>query len=562
MPNSPRLRGERRVRRCNLTVNVAGLTTKLFIYQWTSVLEIKHQIARLFAVPVNQQRLFHGHIEMANSRLLDEYYIFDQDHNNKEILVEFKAQNDSHIRICPGSSVSISLVELVTELNHGLALGLAPSLTMEGTGGTYFLRNAHRKIRAVFKPLNEEPFTPFNPREYIGKLGHSGFRNGVFSGEAGYREVAAYLLDHGNFSGVPHSTIVEAQHDTFSYGPSHHRAVTPKKGSLQEYINSKGCIENFSNSIISKEEIHRIAILDIRILNMDRNEGNILVLDNYKLVPIDHGLSIPDCFEISEYDLCWMSWVHSKQPLSELCFEYIENIDPIKDISLLKDTMPFRDKCLRNIRISGILLKKGVEAGLSLYHIGSMLFRKGYSDQPSVVELSLQKAIEMYKTVNQTLSSRLLLENSLSNTKRTPVKQRSRSYSTNEGYFDTFMRASSPLSQSSVSGKLELSPYETVMTIAEISSEDKESDEEGDYMPLKEINGRSLSLPSLRPLEDHKRSIIKEETQAFDQKLFYYIEAFINQSIQQKLKEIRSNFKLDNETPEGRNRSCSNAIAY
>jgi hypothetical protein len=39
-----------------------------------------------------------------------------------------------------------------------------------------------------------------------------------------------------------------------------------------------GPIENFSYSMFQKDEIHKIAILDLRILNLDRNECNILVL--------------------------------------------------------------------------------------------------------------------------------------------------------------------------------------------------------------------------------------------------------------------------------------------
>jgi hypothetical protein len=54
-------------------------------------------------------------------------------------------------------------------------------------------------------------------------------------------------------------------------------------------------------------EVHKIAILDLRILNCDRNEANILVVKKLiagpkgtvkstMLVPIDHGLTFPDNF--------------------------------------------------------------------------------------------------------------------------------------------------------------------------------------------------------------------------------------------------------------------------
>jgi hypothetical protein len=82
--------------------------------------------------------------------------------------------------------------------------------------------------------------------------------------------------------------------------------------------------------------VHKIAILDIRILNLDRNEQNILVRDREKedkktgrkivvktLVPIDHGLCIPDNLAVCSYDLAWLSWRQASQPFSQRSLEFI-----------------------------------------------------------------------------------------------------------------------------------------------------------------------------------------------------------------------------------------------
>jgi len=50
-----------------------------------------------------------------------------------------------------------------------------------------------------------------------------------------------------------------------------------KIGSLQKYMESEGPLENFSSDLFSVDEVHKIAILDLRIMNLDRNETNILV---------------------------------------------------------------------------------------------------------------------------------------------------------------------------------------------------------------------------------------------------------------------------------------------
>lgn len=48
-------------------------------------------------------------------------------------------------------------------------------------------------------------------------------------------------------------------------------------GSLQNFVKSEGPIENFSSDLFHKDEVHKIAILDLRILNLDRNACNILI---------------------------------------------------------------------------------------------------------------------------------------------------------------------------------------------------------------------------------------------------------------------------------------------
>jgi hypothetical protein len=59
------------------------------------------------------------------------------------------------------------------------------------------------------------------------------------------------------------------------------REVPPRSflkiGSLQEFVNSDGPIENYSCDLFDADEIHKIAILDLRMLNIDRNDCNILV---------------------------------------------------------------------------------------------------------------------------------------------------------------------------------------------------------------------------------------------------------------------------------------------
>lgn len=140
-------------------------------------------------------------------------------------------------------------------------------------------------------------------------------------------------------------------------------------------MESEGPIENFSPDLFHKDEIHKIAILDIRIMNLDRNETNILVKSKIskkngkrvrKLIPIDHGLSMPDSLGVCSFDLAWLSWRQAEEPFSSRSLNYIKSIDIRKDIELLERTFKFRPICLRNVRITTTLLKTAAEAGLTL----------------------------------------------------------------------------------------------------------------------------------------------------------------------------------------------------
>lgn len=110
------------------------------------------------------------------------------------------------------------------------------------------MENHEKKKIAIFKPHDEEPFAPSNPRGYIGNLGGNGIRKGILSGEAATREVAAYVLDVNKFHKVPSTTYVEFYHPSFNYNElidsvpiksgtqTDLKTLKTKHGSLQEFV--------------------------------------------------------------------------------------------------------------------------------------------------------------------------------------------------------------------------------------------------------------------------------------------------------------------------------------
>jgi len=113
------------------------------------------------------------------------------------------------------------------------------------------------------------------------------------------------------------------------------------------------------------DEVHKIAVLDVRLLNLDRNACNILVQNTVdpitketrkRLIPIDHGLTLPDSLAIQSFDLAWLSFPQAEEAFSEKTLQYISKLNIDSDVELLEKNFKVRPECLRNFKISSLLL--------------------------------------------------------------------------------------------------------------------------------------------------------------------------------------------------------------
>jgi len=109
-------------------------------------------------------------------------------------------------------------------------------------------------------------------------------------------------------------------------------------------------------------------------------------------------LSFPDCFQACTYDVVWMEWPQTKKKWMPLELDYISRINPKADVEMLSKHFKFRDICLRNFRIAETVLKKGATAGLTLYEIGTLLYRED-PDFSSPIEEIIRKTEELCHTI-------------------------------------------------------------------------------------------------------------------------------------------------------------------
>jgi len=283
---------------------------------------------------------------------------------------------------------AISVQSLLDLVREGLVYH-EPELCEEGVNGTYFLRSKEGQKIAVFKPTDEEGNNADNPKRSF----HEGqcANKGILPGEGAQREVAAYLLDNGHFHSVPRTIMAELSHPSFRSSTSNGGTVT-KIGSLQEFIENDGSAEDLGPKQFRVRDVHKIGVLDLRIFNTDRHAGNILVTEehdgSYRLTPIDQGLSLPPTLENGWFE--WLNWPQAKLPFDAETRSYIHHINVDEDAALL-EKLGVRAECIRTMKISSTLLKKGMASGLTLYEIGSMACRT-VIDQPSILERIFEKA--------------------------------------------------------------------------------------------------------------------------------------------------------------------------
>ncbi|KAL4130251.1 hypothetical protein PRNP1_006465 [Phytophthora ramorum] len=420
---------------------------KLMLRPWASIKDIKDQLQVVFNVPSNAQKLFYQGRELKNAHNLQQCGIYQDN-----AVVDFVARRPQNLAMAytreideeRGSNASsgrnsgegtatknsaparvngkssqnlrpeqmpvvnihpygahllpVTLLKITHQALQGLALGLAPVLAMDGTGGTYFFKDPSHRNVGCFKPQDEEPFGPNNPRGLVGQLGQSGLRRGILSGEACERELAAYLLDKDHFAGVPATSLVESRHPVFNYTGSA-GALNFKVGSLQEFVRHDDVVSDLAPNQFSTHQVHKIVLLDMRLLNTDRNDANILVRKRrsattghaeYELIPIDHGYCLPQFLEIGWCDWCWYNWPQLQKPLSADDRAYVLSLSAQEDADRLTKRIPLRRACRRNMIIASMVLQKGVRADLVLFEIARIMCREDLDAHSTLEQLCIE----------------------------------------------------------------------------------------------------------------------------------------------------------------------------
>ena len=275
------------------------------------------------------------------------------------------------------------------------------------------------------------------------------------------REVAAYLMDVNHFCGVPPTLLVHCEHPILNYPARGHGrsgamfgpSMYPKMGSLQHFVNANDVFEDLGASVLGDLEVQKIALLDLRLLNCDRNASNILAIhkdslahlgsgrsraeslcddvndenqefdicfdessahsksdrgvgsDRYQLVPIDHGYSLPSKLLINEIDWAWFYYPQVNRPVHEDIKKYVETLDIDTIIATLQQQVTLSEDSLFLIRVAHQLVVDGIAAGLTLFEIASMVARTD-EERASSLERAIEEAEEnAHRTIEMRIGS-------------------------------------------------------------------------------------------------------------------------------------------------------------
>ena len=239
------------------------------------------------------------------------------------------------------------------------------------TSGVYFVKDSKGNVAGVFKPAEQE----YVPEE---------MREAIVQGENMYRERAAYILSRelGYFGSVPTTLLATMRHPSLSGGE--------QRGSLQRFVADAEDMSDMGPDGLPDDEVHKVGMLDIILMNMDRHEGNILVTGGGALVPIDHGLCLPrvvspsnspDTVLLQQLSFVWQGWRQASRPFGESSRRLALSLTPASVASLagriVADTPGLSPQALTTLKVGATVVRVCVGNGMTLSEVAAFVVTGG-----------------------------------------------------------------------------------------------------------------------------------------------------------------------------------------
>ncbi|KAL7993510.1 putative phosphatidylinositol 3-/4-kinase, catalytic domain-containing protein [Plasmopara halstedii] len=118
------------------------------------------------------------------------------------------------------------------------------------------------------------------------------------------------------------------------------------------------------------------------------------------MTPIDHGFCLPSYQHLDNATFDWLQWPQAEFPFTCDELNHIASLDEARDATVLR-AVGIEEVCVTTMRVCTGVLKRGAEAGFSLFEIGSLLQRDGDYSSPSQLEVII---IEAQAVVEKSIS--------------------------------------------------------------------------------------------------------------------------------------------------------------
>lgn len=189
------------------------------------------------------------------------------------------------------------------------------------------------------------------------------------------REIAAFEVDrsYGGFARVPPTTFATVSADSLPDRDEDSEVLVP--GSLQKWVHSVCSSEDMGSSRFKTSDIHHIGILDILLYNTDRHGGNILVSSTptcgkARLVPIDHGLCLPEFRHLGQAEFEWLYWKQAQTPFTKRDLDLIASFNGDKVAGILRRLSLSSGSVLTARIMVALLQQTAIKRGWTLRKIG------------------------------------------------------------------------------------------------------------------------------------------------------------------------------------------------
>ncbi|MBS0625252.1 MAG: hypothetical protein JSS32_04310 [Verrucomicrobia bacterium] len=263
------------------------------------------------------------------------------------------------------------------------------------SGAKFFqeLIKLNTKTIAIFKPDDEVRGCVNSPPDELGTQGVALWsKDGVVPESESKNEVIVQgLFPFAQLPVVVHAN--RGMRGNFFLREKGWSEEVEKSGVLQEFIPNAHTLHSLPpsqadlRSTVPLATFQETAAMDLELMAVDRNHGNILYSSaTEKFHYIDNALIAPAGY-LSQGVFAWMTWPQALEPFTPETVQKIKSRSFEEKLAAIQDVYPdYPANSLEVLRINHHLMNRAAEAGLSPFQVGWFLSGKNIGGMKTMIQ--------------------------------------------------------------------------------------------------------------------------------------------------------------------------------